>query len=543
MAPRQAGSFFNDPIPTLILYYFKCPALVSFAALPGIMKKFVYILTATATLLASASILHAQNMTAKMDSEFKTQSRNGLLMGNLLVAAHGKVVYQRSFGLRNIAARQPNTTASAFALASVSKQFTATAVLQLKERGKLRLDDHLALYFPDFPFPEITIRQLLNQTSGLPDYQIFDALIEKEPGRVFGNKDIIPALKLWNKGLGFKPGEDWQYANMNYCLLALLVEKLSAQTLQNYLTKNIFRPSGMQHTYVENLLIKTNNPDRTANYEYPTYYAQGLVNVDSIAADHQMSYNLGGFYGQGGLTTTAEDLLLFDNAFFSGKLINHDDFEAAMSPVKLKNGQMAHAGDNFGGLGPSGYGFGWFILNDTTKGKIVWHDGSRPGISAVHLHNLLTDQTVILLENTPEDGNATAVCAYRLLRGEVPPVQGIPMIRLYSRELVHSGADAAAVRLSAMRHNPTYRMPADYEWVHLSYELSANKSYAPLALEALKTAILVYPENNWYIDQGYAIALEAAGKKDLAIFMFKKCLAENPNADYAQGRLKVLEPK
>lgn len=493
-------------------------------------------------LLLAGSSLYGQNITSKMDSVCNAQFAEGLLMGNLLVAEQGRIVYQRSFGFRDMANRLPNTPASAFALASISKAFTATAVLQLKEKGKLGLDDLFIKYFPDFPFPGITIRHLLTHTSGLPEYELFDTLVEKEPRRIFTNRDVIPALKVWSRGLYFKPGDGWSYSSMNYCLLALLVEKLSEETLQDYLAKYIFKPAGMDHTYLENLLIKKDNPDRTVNYESPTYYAPGLVAVDSVADDHQMIFNLGGFSGQGGLTSTTEDLLRFDNAFFSGKLISAGDQEEALTPVKLNNGQIAHARDSLGDLSDSGYGLGWFILNDSTKGKIVWHDGGRPGISTMHLHNLRTDKTVILLENAQEDPHALAVCAYHLLNGEPMLSLRIPLIQIYGRTLVSEGADAAAVKLQYLRSNPLYKMPEDFRWVQLGYQLTRKPEYIPLATEAFRMASVLYPDN-WYVSQGYAAALELAGKKDLAILLYKRCIAENPQADYAVERLKALESK
>jgi CubicO group peptidase (beta-lactamase class C family) len=507
------------------------------------MKRTASFLIAITTMAWSASSLYGQNIASKMDSVFSVPYRNGSLSGNLLVAEKGKIVYQHSFGLRNIANQQPNTPASAFGLASVSKQFTSTAVLQLKEKGKLKLDDHFIQYFPDFPFPEITLRQMLTQTSGLPDYELFDKLIEKEPSRIFGNKDVIPALKVWSKGLQFKPGDDWSYSNMNYCLLALLIEKLSGDTLQKYLEKNIFKPAGIHHTYVENLILKTNNPDRTVNYEYPTYYAGKLVPVDSVPDEHKMIFNLGGFSGQGGLTSTAEDLLRFDNAFFSGKLINANDVEEALTAVKFNNGQTAQVFDEFVDLGASGYGMGWFILKDTTKGKIVWHSGGRPGISTVHLHNLKTDQTVIMLQNTQESSTTPAVYAYHLLNREPMHGAGIPIVRIYAETLVNEGADAAIVKLQSLRGDPAYQMPYDWMWVQLSYQLSEKKEYIPLAVEALRTASILFPDN-WFVNMGYATALEKTGKNDLAILLYKKSIAENPKQDgYSANRIKALEAK
>jgi CubicO group peptidase (beta-lactamase class C family) len=477
-----------------------------------------------------------------MDSVFNEQFKNGLLTGNLLIAEKGEIIYQRSFGFQDIANHLPNTAVSAFALASISKQFTVAAILQLKEKGKLKLEDPFIKYFPDFPFAAITLRHLLTQTSGLPEYELFDTLIEKEPGRIFTNQDIIPALKVWKTGLYFKPGENWRYSSMNYCLLALLIEKLTKETLQRYLQKNIFEPAGMHATYLENLLVKKSNPNRTINYEYPTYYASSLVVVDSIPDNHQMIFNLGGFSGQGGLTSTAEDLLLFDNAFFAGKLINGSSIKEVLTPIKLNDGTPAKVRDSFGDMGASGYGLGWFILNDTTKGKIVWHDGGRPGISTVHLHNLRSDQTVILLENRPEAVHASAACAYHLLNRETMISPQVSLIRIYGQTLVQAGADAAIVKILCLRGNPLYEMPKDYLWVNLGYQLYQKTEYIPLAVEAMKIANLLFPDD-WYVSQFYAAALEHAGKKDLAILMYKKCITLNPKADYAMDRLKVLELK
>jgi len=528
---------------TLKSSYFNHLAFGSLAVSIYFMKKPVYFFILLGFSLFTGPCLYGQNTTAKMDGVFNEQFRNGLLTGNLLIARQGKIIYQKSFGFQDIANQVQNTAASAFALASVSKQFTSTAVLQLKEKGKLRLGDPLIKYFPDFPFPNITIRHLLTHTSGLPDYELFDALIEKEPGRIFTNHDIIPALKIWKNGLLFKPGDSWSYSNMNYCLLALLIEKLSSETLQNYLAKNIFKPTGMQHTYLENKLIKHQNPDRTVNYEYPTYYTSTIMNVDSMADEHRMIFNLGGFSGQGGLTSTSEDMLRFDNAFFAGMLISAADLEEALAPVKLNDGTAAKAKDGFGNMGACGYGFGWFTLNDTTKGKIVLHDGGRPGISTIHLHNLRTDQTIILLANVAGNVNDLAVSAYHLLNGEPAPGLRIPLIYTYARALVNEGVDVATVKLQYLRDNPLYQMPDNRMWVQLGYQLLFQKAeYKPLGVEAFKTASLLFPDD-WYVTQGFAAALEQAGKKDLAILMYKKCILLNPRADYAAGRLRELEAK
>jgi CubicO group peptidase (beta-lactamase class C family) len=505
-----------------------------------IRKPVITVLIFLAACLTAPGVLHSQ-ITTKFDQEFFAQADSGLVMGNLLIAQQGKIVYEKSFGLQDIENAIPNTQASSFALASISKQFTATAILQLSEKGKLNLDDPLTKYFPDFPFAQITIRHLLTHTSGLPEYELFDELIKKEPEKVFGNPDIIPALKVWTKGLYFKPGDDWRYSNVNYCLLALVVEKVSGESFTAYLKRHIFEPAGMKHTYLENYLVKTANPNRTVNYEYPTYFASKMERVELIPFDKEMIQSLGGFYGQGGLTSTAEDLLRFDNAFFANKLLSASSVQLALSPAQLNNGRPAEA-YKFGVFGASGYGMGWFILSDTSKGQIVWHDGSRPGISTVHLHNLKTNQTVILLQNTPEPGNDSAICAYQMLNGGSCLRPSISLIRIYGQTLIKDGPEAADAKLETLRQNPLYKMPEDYMWMYLGYQLMEKKEYLPLSIEVFKKAAALFP-NAWYITQGYAAALAQAGETEQAILLYKKCLAQNPQNDFAKEQIKLLQAK
>jgi tetratricopeptide (TPR) repeat protein len=185
---------------------------------------------------------------------------------------------------------------------------------------------------------------------------------------------------------------------------------------------------------------------------------------------------------------------------------------------------------------------GWFIVRDTTNGKIVWHDGSRPGISTVHLHNLKTDQTVILLENTPEDGNDSAICAYQLWNNEACKSQQVPLIQIYAQTLVKDGPQAADARVEALRQDPTYKMPEDYLWVHLGYQLMEKEEYLPLAIAMYEKVIALFPDN-WYVTQGHAAVLAKFGKRKEALEMYKKSLLENPQNDFAREQIHILESK
>jgi len=334
---------------------------------------------------------------AVLDAFFTEQSNSGGLNGNVFVEDHDIVVFKKSFGYQDVDKQVPNTDSSAFAMASVTKIFTATAILQLKEKGLVQLDDNYSKYYPDFPYPEITIRQLLAHTSGLPAYELFDSLAKALPEQIFGNCDVLPALTLWHKPLHNTPGDGWSYSSMNYCLLAVLVEKLSGLTLQNYFIKYIFEPAGMEHSYLENYLTVRNNLNRTVNYEIPRRSSKP-VDVNKIPADRQMVYNCGGFVGQGGLVTTTGDLAKFDKAYFSGKLLSSASVAEATTPTKLNDGRPAVFGTLLG-KGIAAYGLGWCVGVHPQLGQIVWHTGGRPGITTIYVHDVARQQTIFIFEN------------------------------------------------------------------------------------------------------------------------------------------------
>jgi CubicO group peptidase (beta-lactamase class C family) len=350
------------------------------------------------TVLFLCSSAWAQQSTPfLLDSLYTSEAKTQQLMGNVFVADHGITVYKKSFGYQDIEKQVPNSDSSAFAMASVTKIFTATAIMQLKEKGSLQLNDAFAKYYPGFPYPGITIKQLLAHTSGLPAYELFDSLANALPDSIFGNKDVIPALKLWHKPLHEGAGEVMYYSSMNYCLLALLVEKLSGLSLQDYFSKYIFEPAGMQHSYLENIRTVRSNINRTINYETPASSSQ-LEDVYKIRGGRKVVYNYGGFIGQGGLITTTEDMTRFDKAYFSGKLISQASIEEATTPTKDDDGKPI-VSSTLLGRGFAGYGLGWFVGVHPLLGKIVWHTGGRPGITTIYVHAINKKESIFIFEN------------------------------------------------------------------------------------------------------------------------------------------------
>jgi CubicO group peptidase (beta-lactamase class C family) len=201
-------------------------------------------------IVLAATTAHAQSVAERLDALFTPADGAPYLHGGVLVAEKGRVVYHRAFGDADVAAGIPNTTASRFQTASMSKIFTSTAVLQLAEKRRLRLDDPVARHLPGFPYRDITIRHLLAHTSGLPDLELYESIVANDPSRVIRNADAIAALAAWQKGPAFAPGTAFRYSNTNFVLLALVIEKASGMSFARYLQRFVFDPAGMRDTYV-----------------------------------------------------------------------------------------------------------------------------------------------------------------------------------------------------------------------------------------------------------------------------------------------------
>src|SRR5450432_2771083 len=168
---------------------------------------------------AATISLQAQAVEQRLDSFYRAKCMKGQLNGNVLVAEGDHILFSKSFGFANMRDSLRNNDQTEFNLASISKTFTSAAVLQLVEKKKIGLDEPLTRYIESFPFAGISIRNLLNHTSGLPDEDdLFDSVLNKDPDLILTNADLIPALINYHHPLNFKPGDKWEYCNLNYFL-------------------------------------------------------------------------------------------------------------------------------------------------------------------------------------------------------------------------------------------------------------------------------------------------------------------------------------
>ena len=484
----------------------------------------------------------------KLDDYFTNLAGEREFNGNVLVAENGKIVYEKSFGYADFEARRLNTADTEFELASIAKPFTATAVLQLKEKGKLNLDDKFVKYFPEFPYPEITIRHLLAHMSGLPDLELFDKLVAENPEKIFDNKDVIPVMKQAKVPLRFEPGEKWFYNNFNYALLALLVEKLSGQKFEDYLKKNIFEPARMTRSYIRTSLINTRpTPNMAYNYAYSFLFSSEFVSTDKTFTDpfNKKTFYNEAFLGMSYVYSTTGDMLKFDSALSGGKLLKNETLEESFTPTRLNSGEMNKPASRpgslgFGGLGGSFNGLGWFILEDDSAGKIVWHGGGMPGILTIFLRNISKKQTVVVLDNTFSSGlYRKGLSAMNILNGKpVLPVKK-SLARIYGRTLIAKGADSAAARLNELKADTENYSLVENDFNNMAYDMLLN-GFKAQALETFKINTFLFPASD-NIYQSYGEGLLEMGKKEEAILMFKKALRINPENEDAKKMLKKAE--
>jgi CubicO group peptidase (beta-lactamase class C family) len=251
--------------------------------------------------------------------------------------------------------------------------------MMLQEEGKLQYDDAIEKYIPGLPYPGITIRHLLNHTSGLPDYQaVMDQHWDKT--QVAGNADNIEYLKLYRPAKHFEPGEKYEYSNTGYMLLASITEKTSGKDFIAFCHERIFTPVAMSSTGIRTKAEKQALPNMAWGHLYVAE-KQRYIPADSFPAFNYAIW-LGNRKGPGRVSSTAADLLKWDQALYSEKLVKKETLRQAFTAATLNNGKA------------SAYGFGWMIGKD-----MVMHTGDNPGYKTKIVRYLDRNRTVILLCN------------------------------------------------------------------------------------------------------------------------------------------------
>ena len=313
--------------------------------------------------------------------------------GAWLYAENGEIVSKGVLGFRDPEDTLPITEDTIFQLASVSKTFTAAAVMLLVRQGLLSTEDEITKYFPEIPYPGVTVRHLLNHTSGIPDY--FDDAdwfirIWKEENRVPGNDEILRFLRETEAKPYFAPGEGLHYSNTGYNLLALLVERLSGVAYEEFLRRNVFESAGMSFTRCCHI---RRDGVPFENYARATVFDEGKCVADVDSAEDGDVVAFDGLNGDDYVYTTIFDMLRWDRALREGKVLTLEEQQRMYTPGKLNNGSDA-VYDEGDGLG---YGFGWAVGRDEAFGLVVSHSGGMPGVATWFERFIDADRVLVIL--------------------------------------------------------------------------------------------------------------------------------------------------
>lgn len=306
--------------------------------------------------------------------------------GCILVLKNQKVFYEQCEGYADFETKSPLNDSTMFDLASCSKQFTAMAIMILQEHGKLSYDNTVNDFFPDFPYKNITIENLLTHTSGLPDYM---DMLDKhwDKNKVATNKDILEYLIKYKPKASFKPGKEYEYSNTGYAILSLIIEQASGKSFSEFLSVNIFQPLGMKHSRVYNTRYSENEIliNRANGHTFSSDSMQYMP-VSKIP-DLDYYIYMDGVTGDGAINSTITDLAIWDNSLRTYQLVSKETINKAIQSYKTQDGEL------------SNYGYGWEIQNDLKYESLIYHSGNWGGNITFILHFLDKDLSVIILSN------------------------------------------------------------------------------------------------------------------------------------------------
>lgn len=480
-----------------------------------------------------SNFVYAQTTTKEINNYLENLHSLNEFNGNYIVADNENVICEKSLGFGDLNNQTPLNKNSQFPIASISKTFTSTAILQLKQKNKLKLDDAIQKYLPTFPYPNVTIRHLLSNTSGLGQYyNLFDSIMTQFPDKLITNSDIIPAFNQYKTPLSFSPGEHWEYNNVNFCLAALIIEKISKLSYSSYLQKYIFKPAGMKNSIMP-LDRKLPQKNQVERYTFPNLYSLSLENVKNVPEKFKIE-GRSNFYGNGGIVSTIIDLFKYDQALYNGTFLGKQELDEAFTATKLNNGKMVTLQLDEKEVT---YGLGWFMYTNEENGKIVFHDGAITGLTSILVRNISKKQTVIILENTGSNAVFSASnTTLNILNQQKYKPATQNFARLYGSVLVNNGIAQADSLLMKYLNNPEKYNITEREINRLGYELVRNKKIAE-GVTTFNTATKIYT-NSWNAFDSYGEALLLNNQKEEAIKMYQKSIELNP--DNENGK-KILQ--
>jgi len=466
--------------------------------------------------LAAHSAAVAQDKARKIDDLVARYYSYGQFNGAVLVADNGKVIYKKGIGLANMEWNIPNEPDTKFRLGSITKQFTATLILQLVEQGKIKLDGKVSDYLPDYrkdTGSRMTIHHLLSHTSGVPNYTAAPGFFENVSRNPFPVDDFVK--KYASGDLEFEPGTKFNYSNSGYFLLGAIIEKVTGKPYEQVLQDKILNPLGMKNTGYDHFGTILNK--RATGY---VKTPRGYDNAPYL--DMSIPYAAGSLY------STVEDLFLWDQALYGEKVLTAASKELMFKP-NLEN---------------YGYGFG---IRKASLGPnkievpVIEHNGGINGFSTTIVRLVGDKRLVVLLDNTSQgrylDPMSLAITNILYDQPYESPKQSIAEALL--KTVTDKDVSAAVRQYRELKAT----LAGDYDFREmelntLGYRLLQMKKVAE-AIEIFKLNVEAYPQAaNTYDSLGEAYLTH--GDKELAITNYKKSLELNPQNTGAARALAEL---
>jgi CubicO group peptidase (beta-lactamase class C family) len=473
----------------------------------GLQKLIIILLWVVVSLSSTA-----QDKKSKLATTMQTYHKYNMFDGAVLVAENGKIVYKAAFGLANREWNIPNSTDTKFMIGSVSKPITAVLMLIQVQKGIISLNKTIADYLPEFtgrPAANITIKQLLSHTSGMPNYDIIKDFFPRISRRNFTREEYI---KLYmDYALAFQPGTNYSYSSWGYFTLGYIMERVTGKTYAQLMKDDIFDKIGMRNSgsYFHTQIVAK----RATGYDY------SLGNFTS--SDFRDQSNT---MGTGDLYSTVEDLFLFHLALQNHTLLNKE----------LTKEMFAE------GIRPARYGYGWFNqqfrYTTTDSVKANFHLGMTEGFISFFLRMPETNSmTVILCNSSPTDFFGITKNLVRILYNK-PVELKEPVHKKMETLVAKQGAKKAVEEFATMSKDTSHFY---VDWISMNFlaeQLLTLKRYEDAKIISENNAV-AFPEKDLVMVTMGNIYLALDQKKQAAVY-YKKALRLNPNFEEAKNRLK-----
>jgi len=439
-----------------------------------------------------------------------TLHERGQFNGAILVAEQGKIVYRGAFGKANFQTGTDFTPKTPSNIGSVTKQFTAMAIMILADRKKVSYDDPVSKFIPEFShsaqFSKVTLRHLLTHTSGMPDYGDLDI---DDSG--LDQKGLIATLLKKEDAL-WAPGLRYRYSNPGYVLLAIVVEKVSGKRFADFLEQEIFKPVGMSSTFV------FDSPG-----EKPV---QAAVGYDQFGKRDDGAPT--SIPGDGGLYSTVDDLFKWDQSLYTNKLVPQSTLCEAFTPGKVQEGSSA-------------YGFGWNVVEEGGN-KYLWHQGSQAGFRAFVERRLTDRVTVIMLTNYGNSKRQEMNAAIQdILSGKpyvLPKQSGAEKLYIVIHE---SGIQTALETYNALKKGKGADWDlGENELNTLGYQLLYGDKRVTDSIAIFKLNTAEHPTSSNAFDS-LGEAYWRNGEKELAVKSYQTAVKLDPTNGHAASMLKELK--